>query len=94
MPGAHDQLYDDVSSDLIDRLLDGVDILSEKLPSHYNFALSTLRMSLSKSGPLNCGHLSRTSLMEAFKTIEEQPLILHMERQNAAILLRLNTDAR
>lgn len=94
VPGAHDQRYNEVPRDLVGRLLDSVDVLMEQAPAKQKPTLSALRKSLVACGRLNQGYLDRTLLVKAFATIQEQPLILYMEPQNAALILRMENDAR
>lgn len=94
VPGAHDQRYDEVSRDLVERLLDSVDSIAKHVPASQKQALATLSNSLVVYDKLNRGYLDKLSLVNAFSTIQEQPLILYMEPQNAALIVRLEHDAR
>lgn len=90
VPGTHDIHYAAVSRDLVDRLVDGVDFLTKHVPAEQKPALVTLGRSIGTCGRINRGYLDKALLVKAFATIEEQPLILHMETQNAALVIRLH----
>lgn len=95
VPGSHDARYDNVLSDLVGRLLDGIDNLVPHLPAGQKPAIAILRDSLVASGDINAGGLlDRATLIKAFATIKERPLILYMEPQNAALVVKLENDTR
>lgn len=94
VPGAHDPRYDDVFSDLVERLLDSVDHVAKCVPHQQKPELSILNQTLLTCKQLNSGSLEKSFLIKAFATIQERPLILYMEPQNAALILRLEAGAR
>lgn len=94
VPGNHDERYREVSRDLVDRLLDSVDFLVNHVPANQQPALFSLRKSLINCGKLNRGYLDKLSLLEAFPAVQNQPLILYVEPQNAALLMRLEKGSR
>lgn len=95
VPGKYEPLYDEVSSDLFVRLLDSIDNLMPHLPTKYRPAVVNLRKSLVASGELNAsGCLDRVLLVKAFANIEERPLMLYMEPQNAALIIRVANATR
>lgn len=95
VPGKHEPLYDEVSGDLVARLLDSIDNLMRHLPTEHRQAVANLRKSLVASGELNAGGcLDRVLLVKAFAGIRERPLMLYMEPQNAALIVRVANDTR
>lgn len=90
LPGREDANLEDLSQDFVQRLLASCAKLESFVLSDLGQIISSLRHSLRVCGELNRGRLDRKSLISAFQTIKEQPLILHVVEQNTALLIRLD----
>jgi len=85
VPGSRPADSKELDKSLIQRLRRAVDFTAKKLPIHGAF--QSLNDSLTECFKLYLGGLDKASLVDAFSCLGTQTLILHIEEQNAGLLI-------
>lgn len=89
IPGERETSYEELSDDLLERLLRACKQAEGQASQPYASAIQSLRESLQTCRVLNRGRLDRETMLQSFNQLEPQNvLILHVIEQNAAILIR------
>lgn len=89
LPGEKDAAAEDVNRNLISRLLDATELLTGKASDAVLPALEFVHRSLESCKRLNENEfVSKAVLLNAFRSIESQAIILRITEQNAGLLIR------
>jgi hypothetical protein len=90
LPGKEDVRIDEISNDLIIRLLDASRHLKDVTNSNLCDSWDSIRRSLQTCRILNLGStLNSKSLVSEFRALEgNEIIILHVSEQNAGLLIR------
>jgi hypothetical protein len=93
VPGNKEENYEEISEDLLKRLLRACSLAEDLASQPHSEALRALSESLQICRVLNRGRLEKETMLQHFAQIKPQNvLILHVVEQNAAILIRREID--
>ncbi|KAF2221649.1 hypothetical protein BDZ85DRAFT_240143 [Elsinoe ampelina] len=93
LPVQQDYEVDNVGTSLSRRLSSACDFMAKTVPVQWHEAFQTLHHSLNMATELHSGHLNRRRLENTFEEIRNQTfIVLHVSKQNAAIIIRQDTD--
>lgn len=89
VPGGEDADIEAVSGNVLTRLIRACETVSELTDPPWSEAFRSLQSSLFTCRLLNGAYLDRSAMLERFRDLEQdQTLILHVAKQNAALLIR------
>lgn len=91
LPAQQDTDLEVIEENVLNRLIHASETVENLTGQEFATTWTSLRYSLQIGLGLKLGHLDKASLLEAFSGLKDNNLlILHIEEQNAGLLLRCN----